>query len=215
VAHDGGAGEAERVDEGFEKDAWERHWKEALRGPGTDEPNPYLLPEVGDLVPGTALDAGCGTGADAVLLAERGWRVTGVDVAPSALAAARERAVRTAASVSWLQADLTTWAPEDPFDLVLTAYAHASIPQLELYRRLTGWVAPGGTLLIVAHAEHRGSGEDGHEPPPGSTVALEGVTAPLEAAGWRIRTAREGRAQVPGHPVRHHDVIVRAERPAI
>jgi SAM-dependent methyltransferase len=216
VAQAAGARQGGTVIDGFEKDAWERHWREALDdGAPADVPSPYLAAETSALRPGTALDAGCGTGADAVRLAERGWTVTGVDVAASAVAAAAERAARAGVPVTWIEADLTTWAPEAAFDLVLTAYAHASIPQLDLYRRLGEWVAPGGTLLIVGHSGHPDATGHDDQPPEGSRVTLPDITALFEAPGWRIRTAREGRAEVPGHPVRHHDVIVRVERPAI
>jgi SAM-dependent methyltransferase len=202
------------VIDGFEKDAWERHWRDALaeRGSASDAPSPYLAEEAGALRPGTALDAGCGTGSDAVRLAEWGWTVTGVDIAPSALAAAAERADRADVSVRWIEADLTTWAPEAAFELVLTSYAHAAIPQLELYRRLSEWVTPGSTLLIVGHSGHPDAGGHADQPPEASTVTLPDITALFGAPRWRVHTAREGAAVVPGHPVRHHDVIVRAER---
>ena len=48
--------------------------------------------EGGRLRPGRALDLGCGTGANAGFLAQRGFGVTGVDFAPAALATARQRA---------------------------------------------------------------------------------------------------------------------------
>lgn len=57
---------------------------------------PWLLDAYG-IAPGEALDAGCGNGKSAVWLAERGFRVTGIDLAPTAIeqarALARERGV--------------------------------------------------------------------------------------------------------------------------
>jgi len=41
------------------------------------------------LVPGDALDLGCGEGGDAIWLAGHGWRVTAVDVSQTAVARAR------------------------------------------------------------------------------------------------------------------------------
>lgn len=55
--------------------------------------NPRLAEQVRDLTPGHALDLGCGLGGDAIWLAQQGWRVSAVDVAPSALARARELAI--------------------------------------------------------------------------------------------------------------------------
>jgi hypothetical protein len=47
------------------------------------QPNPALLAEVSELQPGRALDIGCGEGADAVWLADRGWEVAALDVSPA------------------------------------------------------------------------------------------------------------------------------------
>ncbi|WP_338037967.1 class I SAM-dependent methyltransferase [Nocardiopsis halophila] len=48
-------------------------------------PNGVLVAEVEGLAPGRALDLGCGEGADAVWLAERGWHVAAVDISQVAL----------------------------------------------------------------------------------------------------------------------------------
>ena len=52
---------------------------------------------------GAALDLGCGTGSWAVDLAERGWEVTGVEIVPKALRAARERAQKAGVDVQFLK----------------------------------------------------------------------------------------------------------------
>jgi hypothetical protein len=63
----------------FDAHYWEKHWQQAPRGgPGTRamaEPNPYLVRETASIPPGTALDAGCGEGGEAIWLASRGWQV--------------------------------------------------------------------------------------------------------------------------------------------
>src|SRR5687768_12306669 len=129
----------------------------------TSEPNPHLIAEVSDLAPGTALDAGCGAGAEALWLAARGWQVTAADIATAALARAAERAAAggVAGRVQWVEADLSTWRPDARYDLVTTHYAHPAMPQLDFYHRIASWVAPAGTLLIVGHL-HRQEHAAGH-----------------------------------------------------
>ena len=134
----------ETMSHDFDRDYWEQHWHDrpdAESASTTDAaplsaPNPYVPRETADLRAGRALDAGCGTGAEAVWLAEHGWTVTGADISASALAqaAARAAAASVTENVTWVEADLTTWEPPEQFDLVTTNYAHPTIPQLELLR---------------------------------------------------------------------------------
>ena len=60
---------------------------------------------------GQALDLGCGSGAWAVRLAQRGWQVTGVDFVPKALRRARKRARIAGVEVRLVQGDVTGLAP--------------------------------------------------------------------------------------------------------
>lgn len=190
----------------FDQDYWDRHWEH-----GSDQEtreartaNPYLIRETSDLVPGTALDAGCGEGAEAIWLASRGWHVTAADIAAEALARAASRAAQTPASglVRWVRADLVTWAPGTRFDLVTTNYAHPAMPQLAFYQRIAEWVAPRGTLLIVGHLPTSEPAGHGHHPPAHASVTAADVTALLDGATWEIVTAEE----------HSRDTVVRAIR---
>ncbi len=203
----------------FGPDYWDRHW-DRDRGPGTaarQDPSPYLVRETSGLVPGTALDAGCGEGAEAVWLAARGWQVTAADIAAGALARAKARAagLPAPARVDWVRADLTSWAPAAPFDLVVTCYAHSALPQLAFYQRIAGWVGPGGTLLIVGHLNSRQAAASDDEPPEHATVTAGDITAALDGSGWDIVTAGEYSREMAGpggRAVVGRDAVVRAAR---
>jgi SAM-dependent methyltransferase len=205
---------------GFDGDYWEKHWQQAPRrepgAVGTIEPNPYLARETSRLPPGTALDAGCGQGDEAIWLASRGWQVTAADISADALARAADRTAALAAEdglsrdLQWVRADLTAWDPGTQFDLVTTHYAHPSMPQLAFYDRLSGWVAPGGTLLVVGHLHSPGQG---HEPPAETSVTLTQITAGLDPSRWEIVTAEEHVRTLTapgGQVVPLHDAVVRA-----
>jgi SAM-dependent methyltransferase len=202
----------------FDSDYWQRHWSDRP-GTGQVRAHPHLERELSGLPAGTALEAGCGEGAEAIWLAEHGWQVTAVDISGEALGRAADHAAGSAAAarITWVEADLSTWEPDQRFDLVTSHYAHASIPQLDLYDRLAHWVAPGGSLLLVGHLDTGGSDphhHDGH-PPGHATVTAAAVSARLDPDVWRVVTTDEGPRTVSdraGVSVTLHDVVVRASR---
>jgi 2-polyprenyl-3-methyl-5-hydroxy-6-metoxy-1,4-benzoquinol methylase len=179
----------------------------------TSAPHPYLAREIGGLPPGTALDAGCGAGAEAIWLASHGWQVTAADIAPEALALAAERVPDgdVAERLQWVAADLTVWLPDRQFDLVTTHYAHPAMPQLAFYQRIATWVAPAGTLLIVGHLHTSEAAGHGHHPAAEASVTLADITAGLDPAQWVIATAEENHRPVKTSALLH-DVVVRATR---
>ncbi|WP_422115450.1 class I SAM-dependent methyltransferase [Brachybacterium sp. UNK5269] len=139
----------------FEPESWEeryagdgRHWSGA--------PNPQLMAEASRLTPGTAIDVGCGEGADVIWLAQQGWAVTGVDFSANGLARAAQHAEQAgvAARTSWRRADARTLSVDPPgVDLVSTHYLHPAAGAMpEVLQRLAAAVAPGGHLLVVGHA---------------------------------------------------------------
>ncbi len=75
------------------------------------------------LVPGKALDIGCGAGGTALALAEMGWTVHGIDISPRAIEAAKKRDYPDHARLSFEVADATEWQPGDSYDLVVNSFA--------------------------------------------------------------------------------------------
>lgn len=97
------------------------------------------------------LDVGCGTGFLALLLAERGHRVTGSDLAPEMVARAREKARDAGLAATFVVGDAET--PDFPaasFDLVVSRHLFWTLPHPE--QALAAWVRltrPGGRVAIV------------------------------------------------------------------
>ncbi|WP_231619230.1 FAD-dependent oxidoreductase, partial [Nonomuraea sp. SBT364] len=129
-------------------------------------PNDILVREISDVPPGTALDLGCGEGADAIWLAGRGWRVTAADISGVVLRRAAHRAAEAGVAdrVDWQRHDLGTSFPAGVYDLVSAHFLHsyAELPRERILRRAAEAVAPGGLLLIVGHAGFPSWDEDGH-----------------------------------------------------
>lgn len=171
-------------------------------------PNPVLVAEVSDLPVGRALDIGSGEGADVMWLARRGWTVTGADISVVALDRARSRSADVAGLITWEHHDFLDWTPEaSSFDLVSAQFMHLPSEQFDrLFRALARAVAPGGTLLVVAHQPN------GHLDPDFFTSAAD-LAATLDTTHWDVLEAgpraRTGAADVNGHLV---DEVLRMRR---
>src|SRR5205814_628062 len=112
----------------FEEAAWEERYRTQPKI-WSGRPNPQLVAEATGLTPGRALDVGCGEGADAVWLAQRGWTVTAVDISTTALERAAAHAAdagsQVAERITWTHADLRDHRPtEGAFDLVSAQFMH-------------------------------------------------------------------------------------------
>ena len=138
------------------REFWENRYREK-DGIWSGRANAMLVRTVADLPPGRALDLGSGEGGDALWLAERGWRVTGVELSgvaiARAVAAAADRGV-SAGRINFVAADLQTWRSDEQYDLVTACFLQSPVEfaREEVLRRAARLVAPGGHLLVVAHA---------------------------------------------------------------
>jgi trans-aconitate 2-methyltransferase len=98
---------------------------------------------------GTIVDLGCGTGHLTRTLAER-WPdavVIGVDNSPQMLEKARP--LEQAGRLDFVLADVAAWSPSGPVDLIVSnAALHWVADHAGLLARLTGMLAPGGTLAV-------------------------------------------------------------------
>ncbi|MEP7023312.1 MAG: methyltransferase domain-containing protein, partial [Actinomycetota bacterium] len=184
-------------------------------------PNPNLVSEAEGLPPGTALDVGCGEGADAIWLARRGWQVTGADLSAVALQRAAGHAAQAgppiAERISWRHTDVTAAGPGlGQFDLVSAQYVHLLPgPRAELLRRLAASVAPGGMLLFVGHHPSDLQTTMGRPNLPERFFTGDDLAALLDPAEWEIVTnAAPGRPATDpeGRPVTIHDAVLRARR---
>lgn len=133
---------------------WEEHYGERDRV-WSGRVNVQFADVVVDLAPGRALDLGCGEGADAVWLAERGWDVVAVDVSETALGRARQAAISrgVADRIEFVQLDLSDGFPDGTFDLVSSQFLHSTVrlERPEILANAARAVRPGGLLVIVDH----------------------------------------------------------------
>jgi ubiquinone/menaquinone biosynthesis C-methylase UbiE len=109
-----------------------------------------------------ALKIGCGLGDDAEELSRRGFDTTAFDISSTAIRWCRRRF--PGSSVGYVEADLLQppdeWA--QGFDLVLESYTLQVLPselRSEAMRCVADFVAPGGTLLVIARGREPGEAE--------------------------------------------------------
>lgn len=133
-------------------DDMEFEWNDIYNGEASDymAPDDAMLERIDTLEPGRALDVGCGAGGLLAALAERGWKVTGIDIAPKAVAAARKVLAARGLKGDVAVADAANWAPGDSFDLVTNSFAlpNTQAGQVKLYQAIRSCLAPGGVVLI-------------------------------------------------------------------
>jgi SAM-dependent methyltransferase len=203
----------------------QRYWDDRYAGHRhvwSGRPNPHLITEAGELAPGRAIDVGCGEGADAIWLAERGWEVTGVDVSPVGLERAAANAQAAGAQIAqrltWRQVDLFAdeWTPLGSYELVTSQYLHLP-PEARRrsMQRLADAVTPSGDLLVAAHhpSDLDIPGLRPHVPELFCTA--DELAALLDLDQWEIVTAAAPERTVTGPegaPVTIRDTVLHARR---
>ena len=201
----------------YTQETWDARYSESERM-WSGRPNKLLVDEVSDLVPGRALDVGCGEGADAVWLAGRGWQVSALDVSEVALARVREHALEAGVAelVETLHHDLVAGGPAPGrYDLVSVFFFQPLPAQFDdLYRGLADVVDPAGSLLVVGHHPDDVATGVRQSHGPQMFFTPEQVVALLDPGAWDVVTeVSPTREQAgPEGPMAVRDSVVRAVR---
>ncbi len=198
-----------------------REWDQRYTGDGDGAPmwsgwpNGTLVAEVTDLVPGTALDVGCGEGADAIWLAQQGWQVTAADPSRVALDRAEAAAREAGVEVTWIHAGLLGMpGGTGVHDLVSAQYTVLRRTDDDAaITALLRAVAPGGTLLFVHHElDPAHATEHGFDP---ADYVMPGDVAARLDNRWEVEVHETRPRPEPVPPGARHvrDVILRVRRP--
>ena len=162
----------------------------------TGVPPPELVSVVAGndrLVPGKALDLGCGTGTNSIYMAEHGWDVTGVDFVPRAIRAARQKAAAGGVAPRLIVGDvtrLTDLGVGVGYDLLLDLGCFHSIPDARRDAYVSGATEvarPGAAMLLFGFVRRSEPSRIG---PRG---VARGEVAQRFANGWDIVAEEAGR----------------------
>jgi SAM-dependent methyltransferase len=130
-------------------------------------PSALVLESTASLTPGVALDIGMGNGRNAIYLARKGWKVTGIDVSGEAVRQASASASKLGAQIDARVANFETFAAgRAQYDLILGLYIQGLA--VRQAHKIIDALKPGGYLVIEGHhADVRTLDHKGQAPPQG------------------------------------------------
>ncbi len=115
---------------------------------------PELMEFIAQTPPGRGLDLGCGTGTNAITLAQHGWEMTGIDFVGRAIKTARRKAAQADLAIDFRTGDVTNLADvPGPFDLMLDIGCFHSLTEegkTAYVKNLENLLAPEGLFLMYA-----------------------------------------------------------------
>jgi SAM-dependent methyltransferase len=150
---------------------------------GRPQPAIVRLAETGQ-ISGAVLDVGCGTGENAIYLAERGLAVTGIDGAPTAIRKARAKAKSRGLDIRFEVADALDLSLPKSFDTVIDSglfHVFSDDERTRFTESLGRVVRPGGTYVMMCFSERE----------PGDWGPRRVTQAEIRSAfgaGWRVNS---------------------------
>ncbi|GII75753.1 hypothetical protein Sru01_07350 [Sphaerisporangium rufum] len=177
---------------------WDASYQDGPAPWDTGRPQPAMVRLAAEgRITGTVLDAGCGTGENALhVAAELGLPVLGVDVAATAIAVAQEKAAERGLAAEFAVADALRLADLGrTFTTVLDCgllHTFDGDERAEYVASLAAVTEPGGTLYVLCFSD-QGSDTGPHP------VGEEELRAVFAAGGWEVADVRPERVQTRFH----------------
>jgi SAM-dependent methyltransferase len=177
---------------------WDQRYRQGESPWDTGRPSSELMRVVAEerIAPCRAIELGCGTGTNAVWLAQQGFDVVAVDLSPLAIGRAEERAKAAGVTVRFLAADVLN--PPDlggPYPFFFDRGCYHVVRRIDAgryVRTLQQVAAPNGLGLVLT-----GNAREPHTPGP-PVVSEEEIRKEL-GEGFEIRRLREFRFDaIPG-----------------
>ena len=133
---------------------WEERYQSANMPWDRGGTSPALLMwlDAGALTPCRVLIPGCGRGHEVLELARRGFDVTALDIAPSAVGHLQDELEKAGLEAHVVEADALTWAPQSRFDAIYEQTCLCALPpdQWNAYAaQLHRWLKPDGKLFAL------------------------------------------------------------------
>lgn len=109
---------------------------------------------------GNILDIGCGTGSLSVVLAKLGHAVTGIDLSPSMIALAKEKAAAGGLQINFHVMDAAfPQLPNQKFDLIICRHLLWALPEpKQVIQRWIRLLHPKGRLFLIEGYWKTGAG---------------------------------------------------------
>ena len=149
--------------------------------------------DAADRITGRVLDAGCGTGENALFFAERGCNVTGVDFLPGPIAAAQAKAAQRNLPVRFLQHDATELpALNETFETVVDCglfHVFHDDDRAAYVSGLETVLEPGGCLFLQCFSDREREGE-------GPRRITEAALRETFGTGWQMESLTATRFEV-------------------
>ncbi len=184
---------------------WDERYRSKERA-GEDihaEPTPLVVATAKRLRPGKALDLACGTGRNAIWLAQNGWSVTAIDGAPAAIEILRAKAAELQIAIDARVADLQKGEyeiEESAWDLAIMCY----YLQRDLFEPAKQGVKPAGVVIAIVHITKGGEQATESRLRPGELIRY--------FTGWEILHRYEGQPNDVAHQRAVAEIVARRKQ---